>query len=215
MRIHISQRYVRRNAKILLIIALSFPLINVIAAQEKPLVQCGEEIEAEISQNEKYAGHAYLIAVRPGDTLDITVKPIGSSFDPDLIFNDGGNYVYARNSVKGATEQITGLVVSSSNPSLEIDTGIWNTVGGYTLSIGCTLRDGTVINPGDTPRDAAGVVTVPTFSGTGFPGLPPVDFANVAKLPLPQASLCPAASPQPAAKSWATHSMGRRTTSSI
>jgi hypothetical protein len=64
-------------------------------------------------------------------------------------------------------------------------------VGLYTLYIGCTLRDGTVIQPGEAPSTSGGGTTSPqqsqqpAFSGVGFPGLAPVDFSQVARLPLP------------------------------
>ena len=63
--------------------------------------------------------------------------------------------------------------------------------GVYTLYIGCTLADGTIIKPGDlptptpqptTPASSTGSST--TFSGHGFPGLPPVDFSNAVKVHL-------------------------------
>ncbi|MBZ0300536.1 MAG: hypothetical protein K8J31_12380 [Anaerolineae bacterium] len=54
------------------------------------------------------------------------------------------------------------------------------------------MRNGTVIEPGDAiPASrgsisgaSSGVTSAPSFSGVGFPGLAPVDFANAVKLPL-------------------------------
>lgn len=68
-------------------------------------------------------------------------------------------------------------------------------VGAYTLSIGCTKADQTTrIEPGDTAQSTpaaapTGQVAAPVsssvpFTGTGFPGLPPVDFSEVALVPL-------------------------------
>ena len=61
-------------------------------------------------------------------------------------------------------------------------------IGLYTLYIGCTLRDGTVINPGDTQVTSSissQQQNVPTFTGYGFPGLAPVSFDSIAKIPMP------------------------------
>lgn len=71
-------------------------------------------------------------------------------------------------------------------------------VGFYTLSIGCTTSDGGRIAPGDNPLPTATPIPLPTtqpgsalpkdppaFTGTGFPGLPPVDFTDALTLPLP------------------------------
>ena len=71
-------------------------------------------------------------------------------------------------------------------------------VGAYTLSIGCTKADGSRIEPGAIPQPTPTPAPLPTptprsalpagapaFSGVGFPGLAPVDFSTVAKIPLP------------------------------
>lgn len=63
------------------------------------------------------------------------------------------------------------------------------------MSIGCTKADGTIIKPGDsgqptptplpTPIPRPVVPTsAPSFSGIGFPGLAPVDFAEAVAAPL-------------------------------
>jgi hypothetical protein len=70
--------------------------------------------------------------------------------------------------------------------TIEVDS---NGPGLYTLLIGCTLRDGTVISPGDaissTPTSPTSA-PVPTLSVgvPGFPGLAPVDMSNTLSLPL-------------------------------
>ena len=70
-------------------------------------------------------------------------------------------------------------------------------VGLYRLSIGCTNSDGTKIEPGDIPQPTPTPAPLPTatprsalpdsasaFTGTGFPGLAPVDFADAVTVPL-------------------------------
>ena len=70
-------------------------------------------------------------------------------------------------------------------------------VGLYTLSIGCTDRNGNKIEPGDIAQPTATPAPLPTatpraalpsqqsgFDGIGFPGLAPVDFADAVTLPL-------------------------------
>ncbi len=65
-------------------------------------------------------------------------------------------------------------------------------VGVYQLYVGATLRDGTEIEPGGgaeeaTPakKGASGTGAPAAFSGRGFPGLPPVDFADAIAIDLP------------------------------
>jgi hypothetical protein len=59
------------------------------------------------------------------------------------------------------------------------------------LNIGCILREGTIVLPGDaapintTTTGSGTVITAPpAFSGVGFPGLVAVDFSNAAKIPM-------------------------------
>jgi hypothetical protein len=62
-------------------------------------------------------------------------------------------------------------------------------IGVYTLYIGCTLRDGTVINPGDPlpgaqPTEQSPVPTELPTNFVGFPGLSPIDFSNAFRVSL-------------------------------
>ncbi len=60
-------------------------------------------------------------------------------------------------------------------------------IGVYTLFIGCTLRDGTVINPGDALPEAVPdpiVSSQSAFPGFGFPGLNSVDFSSGIEIPI-------------------------------
>jgi len=81
------------------------------------------------------------------------------------------------------------------------DTGIYNismiafteTGSTYILQVGCTLPDGTAINPGDTPpvdltspvaQLPSTSVPQPVFSGFGFPGLASIDFSGGIEVPI-------------------------------
>jgi hypothetical protein len=66
-------------------------------------------------------------------------------------------------------------------------------IGALTLNVGCTLANGKIIKAGDFDKSnssgsantsTSNTGTVPAFSGNGFPGLQPVDFSDVAKVPL-------------------------------
>jgi hypothetical protein len=81
------------------------------------------------------------------------------------------------------------MLIAGNNPGFAGGDGT-NTFGtyfgAYTLFLGCTLRDGTVIQPGDTPSQESSSSSTsssepqaPVFSGVGFPGLAPVDFARI------------------------------------
>lgn len=84
------------------------------------------------------------------------------------------------------------------NDTLITDSEALGGVGSYTLSIRCTEPDGSTIEPGDVPQLAPTATLLPTpvvqaailtnttvpFRGVGFPGLAPVDFSEVASIPL-------------------------------
>lgn len=192
-----------------LLVLVCFPLAIVTAQQisisETTQLECGEIVEAETSPNERFQD--YLINARAGTILNGRIEPIGATFNPIIFFADSGGSIFAGQNTKlaGLAEEIVDLQIGSSNPIMRVgglsidndDFGFnmtfvheqFNFYGAYTIYLGCTLRDGTVINPGDTlPATGDNTLNVtsavPTFSGSGFPGLAPVDFANVAKIPM-------------------------------
>lgn len=181
-------------------------------------VQCGDIIESEFIEEEEV--QEYRIELSAGDTLEISGTVLGnqleigffiagptnqliSSSDED-INETGAGYL----SGEAQPEASSGILSASGEYSIyALNYEIWydrfinfnrqswdeNGPGLYTLFVGCTLRDGTVIEPGMLPNDevADGTTTSNTtaqsvtFSGTGFPGLSPVEFSNVASIPIP------------------------------
>jgi hypothetical protein len=133
--------------------------------------------------------------------LNGRVEPIGSTFNPAIWFLDSGESTFAdyNKNTAGVAEELHNLTISSTNPILRVSgytpdsktretyyygASWFNYYGAYTVYLGCTLRNGTVINPGDTTPDTNtnsgnnSAPAAPTFSGTGFPGLAPVDFVD-------------------------------------
>lgn len=178
-------------------------------------LQCGDIVEGEIMPGENTAngdkdyGHDdYLLAVQAGTKINVTVEPFGASFNPYLAIRDASdNYVFVfNNGAVGETETLLDyqvastsaykLIISGEDP--EVAAGqvrsIYNTpysqrwFGAYELRMGCTLRDGTVIEPGDAPAGPvggnSGSAPAPIFMGYGFPGANPVDFSAGIEIPL-------------------------------
>jgi hypothetical protein len=84
---------------------------------------------------------------------------------------------------KIANNMSLGTIMRAKGVSYDtLYTGKW--FGAYTLTLSCTLRDGTRIEAGQAPPTGASSPVITSFTGTGFPGLPPVDFSNVAKIPM-------------------------------
>lgn len=176
------------NHRIFILFVLSF-IVFVLPVSAQSNVQCGSIVEGEFTEGSKRQD--YFINLAPGDKLKVDGTSVGDylTFYITVIgpskrtIRDSGNY-YNNPSLE------TGTLSAPGTYTIDVHTG---GIGIYTLYIGCTLRDGTVIEPGDVPPTSTttGNTTTPSqpvapvFTGVGFPGLAPVDFSQVAKLPLP------------------------------
>lgn len=165
---------------------------TVMQAQER--VQCGSIVEAEFTLERRR--HSYALDLAPGDLFDIAIDPLGDTLSISLEIKgpDGRNFLtrYNDSGFAGRTLELTSPVLSGRGTyRIEPYGRSSSNIGIYTLYIGCTLRNGTIIRPGDaSPSNTseAEVASAPdtlSFSGFGFPGLAPVDFSNVARLPIP------------------------------
>ena len=192
MKIHVINKF-----SVILICILLLITFSITNAQSVVPIECGAIVEAETTPN--HALHDYRLEVNAGTTLDIILEPIGNTFNIAAFLMDSGGSLFAEvnKGIAGASEEFSDLVVSSSNAVLrvigvppevnyQVNRNISQNYGAYRILLGCTLRDGTVIEPGATPSNNSVPVPQPTasFSGAGFPGLAPVDFTNAFKLPL-------------------------------
>lgn len=175
----------------------------------------------------------YALNVAAGTRINLTVQPLGMTFNAAFVLVDSGDNdtVIVNSALDGEPEQLIDFPLGSSNQVLRImgarpgstftDTEVYyfyydNTIssyagnfyGAYQILLGCTLRDGTVIEPGDIAagisdtdnQDSGSIVdaltsltTIPDF---GFPGVQPRDFSEGIELPLflGQAQTVPVAS---------------------
>lgn len=181
----------RKSLIFIMILLHGFSLHSLKAQPSATPVICGTIIEGEVTQTEYY--QPFGISLSPGDTLNLRAVPIGNAFRVQATIYDPAQNLVGNNWNSKANTPISLAFTSSASGvhEIQIHGPYFENYGAFTLYIGCTLRDGTVINPGDTPPDALPPEPTltndpaPTFSGVGFPGLAPVDFANAAKLPLP------------------------------
>lgn len=161
-------------------VALTLSLLDLHSARAQSAirVQCGTILENELA--EIGDGHAYLLGISPGDRFTAEVQPIGET----LVYRLA--YEYDRQLYAG-WPPFYRKPGSISSPTLSMRGDVlirmWGheSRGAYKLLISCVLRDGTEIKPGSaapvpTPQSGS-----PDF---GFPGLAPVDFSNVAKIPM-------------------------------
>jgi hypothetical protein len=156
-------------------------------------IVCGSIVRNTFSRDR--VNHSYFINLNEDDRLNIVTEVLRPSFtdlkvDIGLFTLDGFtidqlNANHAEQSQTLNTEPLPGsgvyrIFVRSNTTSR----------GEYNIFIGCRLRDGTVINPGDippTPTHAPEVTSLPlesSFSGFGFPGVATVDFSDGIEVPL-------------------------------
>ncbi len=173
--------------KVIILAIFSLSFTTVTTAQSTASLECGQVLESELTA--KVDRQSFTINIAAGTKLSIRVEPIGASLNPafnvtDSAFNE---IIGVNTNVEGLSEEVKDFIVSSSNPIVWVGgapknrTGNWlahfqtwtsQTLGAYTISIDCTLRDPNT-NGGNNPAPIP-----PPFSGNGFPGLPAVDFAN-------------------------------------
>ncbi len=149
---------------------------NTQAQATAPSIDCGAKIQNELTVNGGSGLQLYTLSATAGTTINVSAEPIGNSLSIVLHIYDAANNDVQQVSdyTGGHVEQLSDYVISSSKTKLGIEG--YESVGAYTLSVGCTLPDGTVIKPGDKPVNAP--TAAPVFSGNGFPGLPSKDFNN-------------------------------------
>ena len=171
--------------------------------------ECGNIIEDEFTSN--YQEITYSINLKAGDSIDVSLVPLGAQLTTSIFVTgptnigvgvSNGTFILAASQfyqpIPEEKPTLKSGILSASGiytiriinfrfyqyiTTRDIYEGPDNSVGigVYTLYIGCTLRDGTVINPGDNapaPKPPTSTGSSVSFSGTGFAGLEPVDFAN-------------------------------------
>ena len=184
---------------IILTVIIAVFRVSGVYAQLETEVECGMIVENEFFKPAE--DHIYTLTMEPGSSFNVSAEAVGDNLRIK-IFVEGPTGVRLKISELEKSPSINSGALSSSKGkySIKINNGtIYDEplVGLYTLSIGCIQRNGEVINPGDipqatptpaplptaTPRSAL-LDTLPTFTGTGFPGLAPVDFADAVTIPL-------------------------------
>lgn len=158
-------------------------------------VQCGTIVEGEFTEKDQDGAQNYQISLTPGDRLRVSGESVGDYLQFRIFINAPtsglmGESHAARGGWKhNKPSANTSALSERGNYIIYIDS---NGPGLYTLYIGCTLRDGTVINPGDALLNAKASEQQPTLppvelpaNFVGFSGLAPVDFADATKIPLP------------------------------
>ncbi len=177
------------------VVVILFPcLVLSVSAQSAPIpLDCGQIVEGEFLQRQAEGNQEYSINLAPGDTLTVSGDTVGDylKFGIRVIAPTTGDVGYTYNAPWGDTQDApsmeTEILSERGRYTIRLNP---NGPGLYTLYIGCTLRDGTVIAPGDaipeTQPSTPTTVTSELPSGfVGFRGLAPVDFSSVNPFSIP------------------------------
>lgn len=186
-----------------IVISMVFLLLTVMPtlAQTAAPVACGNIIEGEFLQDAQRQDYA--IDLSGGDSIRVSIIPLGPTLETTIQFRGPTGQEVDRSHVARAVDLMPSIeppVLAASgtytimvgNSQIESDgdlsTQPWDLggVGIYTLYIGCTLRDGTVIEPGDVVEVPATETApvVPTCTGSCFVGLPLVDLSDGIEIPI-------------------------------
>ncbi len=185
---------------IILTVIIAVFRVSGVYAQLETEVECGMIVENEFFKPAE--DHIYTLTMEPGSSFNVSAEAVGDNLRIK-IFVEGPTGVSLTRSEWEKSPSINSGALSSSKGKYSIKINNETTwsgkqlVGLYTLSIGCIQRNGEVINPGDIPQPTPTPAPLPTatprsalpdtastFTGTGFPGLAPVDFADAVPIPL-------------------------------
>lgn len=165
--------------------------------------RCGDIVEASFTEPESFV--TFTLEMSAGDTFYIETERLGSYLMFNIVLNQNeGTAIFAPSgsvivTARGELFNFNDSFLDNIRLQTETlgETGEYtirlrnnDANGAFLLKVGCTLRNGTVVEPGDAaPADDgsnadSNVQPESTFSGYGFPGLAAVDFSEGIQIPL-------------------------------
>ncbi len=191
-----------RNSRAILWLLMLVTLIPVRNSLAQTSIICGDIVTGEFTT--EFQQHQYQINLKPGYVLRVRAEESGGTLALNILVQDPIGKTIAAG---GDDPPFHGFVPPTSKPTAETPnvsaSGRYNIlitnsnveeatgrvmnggsagIGLYTLSIGCTLDDGTTVNPGDTMPASVDTLEPPAPSASS---LAPTDLSAVNKLPLP------------------------------
>jgi len=166
---------------------------NIVQGQVGTKLECGAIHESEFTDNNQI--QVFSLTMQARDSFSVSAAPIGDHMTLALeAYGPSGVRIIVSGWHKTPTLN-SGILSARGTYSIKVYNGGAGT-GLYTLSIGCVTSNGT-IEPGDIAQPTPTPAPLPTatprsslpdaalaFTGTGFPGLAPVDFADAVTVPL-------------------------------
>lgn len=173
-------------------------------AQTGTPVQCGTTVQGEFTRNKEQQD--YIVTVKPGYKINVIGGALGDTLQFRFVFfGPTGVQILQQKDLVSNPAFKSGVLSARGTYTISVynyrvyDGG----VGVYNLSVECIDENGRSVKSGATaapvatdvpvstapaataaPRATVAPTATPAFSGTGFPGVPPVDFADVARVAL-------------------------------
>lgn len=178
----------KRITFLVLLLIVFLPHTRLLAqSQVDPIeVACGTIIDGEVTADLKGIGVYYSIELSPGDTVSFEIVPYANTFTSYIGIHDpSGSRIAWQDAPRGQTNSFEVAIPATGKYLILIAGRGFGYIGAYTMYISCTLRPGTIIEAG---AEATPIVSDPPpnsdCTGFCFPGLPAVNFGNVARVPL-------------------------------
>jgi hypothetical protein len=136
-----------RLASLLILVIQGFALVLAQGTAVATELECGASVEGEFTQSGEK--QAYTVAMNPGDKLNVSVTPVGDYLEVRFVVYDPLNSVVLQGDNARSGE--TRVLSARGDYTIQVFPG--RSAGVYTLFVGCTLRDGTVIEPGSLQEE--------------------------------------------------------------
>lgn len=178
---------------LLMLLVLTIP-VGAQIPEAPPPVLCGDTITGEVEGDQSVY---YGLELNAGDTMSLKLEQIGNTNDMRFwVYDRGDNNLVTLNAdLAGQAKPSNSWIYGAAELNLTVPVrGTYKieifdrnkVIGTYTLYVACVQGGVEVAAGEDAPQvqiERPG--SSPAFSGVGFPGLAPVDFSAVARLPLP------------------------------
>ncbi|MEL6273077.1 MAG: hypothetical protein AAFU54_00110 [Chloroflexota bacterium] len=156
--------------------------VNFALGQIEPTpVQCGTILESEFTVDRMEEDFVIEMAAR--DLLSASVTMLNPNVGAGIAIRDPSSTIID-SSYQFGEARVGEVIIGGTGTYLIKASGTG--IGIYTLSIGCALANGIVIDPGESANttvveDGATLIEVPAFV---FPGIAPRDFVDGIEIPL-------------------------------
>jgi hypothetical protein len=120
-----------------------------------PNIECGDVIESEFLKNDQR--DIYILNMSPGESFTVSIKPVGEQVKSkiDVLGPTGLSLINSNGELEDTPSVNSGILSSHGSYRIEVYNQVGDTSGGpgiYNLYVGCMIRDGVILEPGNIPN---------------------------------------------------------------